>query len=175
MEKVFVRSKMREDDFRDYLFYKQFYLEKAYIPFRIFVSAVIGAGAAYLSDQKIAVFVIVTLLCAAALLAFPWIKIRNRYRQTYRRNQSGAFHQFQDFEFGTEQFGFKSEQETAYDYEKYENLYKAAETKNMFLLYYSKKQSVVAVKAYMNTDEEKFISRCLEEKLGKRYELIRRF
>ena len=70
--------------------------------------------------------------------------------------------------------GFKSEHENEYVYEPYSNLKKAAETKTLYIITFSKKQTAVAVKRFADSEKQKEISRLLEKNLGDRYTKITR-
>lgn len=174
MEKINVRSRMGETDFKNFLYYNQFFSEKYYIPVRIAVSLIIGAAAAFFSSDKISTFLILSVICLLVFILFPWMKIRSNYQKIYRRNKSTAFSQSQDFEFTSEYFGFKSENEEEYTYEPYSNLLKAAETKTLFIISFTKKQTAVLVKSFAEDEEVKAISGILKEEMGDRFVNITR-
>ena len=174
MEKVNVRSRMGEEDFKNYLYYNQYFFEKYYIAVRVAVSFIIGAAAAFFSSDRLSTLVLLTVLCLLVFIVFPWCRIRFNYQKIYRRNRSTAFSQSQDFEFTPEYFGFKSEHEDEYTYEPYSNLLKAAETKTLFIISYSKKQTVVLVKEYIGEEEMKAVSRMIRNGMGDRFVQITR-
>ncbi|MBR6701283.1 MAG: hypothetical protein IKL72_06105 [Firmicutes bacterium] len=174
MEKVNVRSRMGEEDFKNFLYYNQYFFEKNYIAVRVAVSIIIGAAAAFFSSDKVSTFLVIAAACLLVFIIFPWGKIRFNYQRIYRRNRSTAFSQSQDFEFTSEYFGFKSEHEDEYTYEPYSNLLKAAETKTLFAISFTKKQTVVLVKEYAEEDEIKAVSRMLRNGMGDRFVQISR-
>lgn len=174
MEKINIRSRMGEEDFKNFLYYNQYFSEKYYIPVRIAVSFIIGAAAAFFSSDKLVTFVLLSFICLLVLLIFPWARIRSNYRKIYRRNRSTAFSQSQDFEFTREYFGFKSENEDEYTYEPYSNLLKAAETNTLFAISFTKKQTVILVKEYGTDEEIQAVSRILNEEMGERFRKITR-
>lgn len=174
MDSIFVRSRMNEEDFKNYLYYHQYYAEKNYIPVRTAISFGIGLAAAFFSSDRLVTFLVISILCLLVFLVFPWCRIRFSYKKIYVRNRSQAFSQSQDFEFSPEYMGFKSEHENEYVYEPYTNLKKAAETKTLYIITFSKKQTAVAVKRFADSEKQKEISRLLENNLGDRYTKITR-
>ena len=59
-------------------------------------------------------------------------------------------------------------------YTRVRNLKKAAETKTLYIITFSKKQTAVAVKRFADSEKQKEISRLLEKNLGDRYTKITR-
>lgn len=174
MNRIHVRTRMNDEDFKNYLYYHQYYEERYYIPVRTALSFGIGLAAAFFSAEKLTALLIVSLLCLLVFLIFPFCRIRFNYKRIYFRNRSQAFSQSQDFEFAEDFMGFKSEHETEYSYEPYSNLKKVAETKSLYIIAFSKKQTAVVAKREVEADIQKEISNILKNKLGDRFVLIKR-
>lgn len=174
MNSINIRSRMNEEDFKNYLYYHQYFEEKNYIPVRIAISFGIGLAAAFLSSDRLITFLALSILCLLVFIVFPWCRIRFNYKKIYIRNRSAAFSQSQDFEFAQDYLGFKSEREEEYMYEPYSNLKKAAETNSLYIITFSKKETAVAVKRFADSEMQREISRLLEKNLGDRYTRITR-
>ncbi|MDO4482658.1 MAG: hypothetical protein Q4C14_08085 [Bacillota bacterium] len=174
MNSIRIRSRMNEEDFKNYLFYHQYFEEKHYIPVRIGISFGIGLAAAFLSADRLVTFLVLSVLCLLVFIVFPWCRIRYSYKKIYIRNRSAAFSQSQDFEFTRDYIGFKSEREDEYMYEPYSNIKKAAETDTLYIITFSKKETAVAVKRFADSENQNEISRLLEKNLGDRYTRITR-
>ena len=118
-----IHSKLSEEEFKDFLMFRQFKMNKSFVPVRVALSAAIGLLAAFIgTGNKVVSFAVIFAICLAVFIWFPKMNISSKYKKIYRRNLSGAFHQYQDFCFTDNAVGFKSESEEEYDWTMYDNL-----------------------------------------------------
>ena len=164
-----IHSKLSEEEFKDFLMFRQFKMNKSFVPVRVVLSAAIGLLAAFIgTGNKVVSFAIIFAICLAFFIWFPKMNISSKYKKIYRRNLSGAFHQYQDFCFTDNAVGFKSESEEEYDWTMYDNLQYIGETDKIFVVVYNKKQQAVASKSGASEDDIRALSELVSKRFGKK-------
>lgn len=164
-----IHSKLSEEEFKDFLMFRQFKMNKSFVPVRVALSAAIGLLAAFIgTGNKVVSFAVIFAICLAVFIWFPKMNISSKYKKIYRRNLSGAFHQYQDFCFTDNAVGFKSESEEEYDWTMYDNLQYIGETDKIFVVVYNKKQQAVASKSGASEDDIRALSELVSKRFGKK-------
>lgn len=163
-----IHSKLSEEEFKDFLMFRQFKMNKGFVPTRVLISAAIGVLAACLgTGNRIISFAVIFVICLAVFIWFPKMNISSKYKKIYRRNLSGAFHQYQDFCFTDNAVGFKSESEEEYDWTLYDHLRTIGETDSIFVVVFNRKQQAVASKSGATPEDIQAVSEMISKRFGK--------
>lgn len=168
-----IETKIEKEDYHKFLYLTTFKLKKSPLLILIFLHAFLAVLIAFSRDTFSFSFLIIMLLVMIIfVLSILIFKLEYLYKKRIKTDKTGAFGSKAILNFFSNYISIKSEYLQTTSKLNYNQIYKAIEIKEYYVIYFNHKSASIIRKKDIIESDQKILSKILTNKLNRNYKKV---